>query len=208
MHILNRLELDLPSQQTDHANPGIASIWKDEQVRRNRQSNREFPTLEKPPPEERPLTRPTESDTFFREALLAKLNQTRESQSVDDASASTFDQTLLSRSLNQTHNKFNLKQFLLNSVYPSECSQQSSGSILNASLIINHQTGKVSDTYRKKRVSPENTNTTLVDEDIVNSLSQKHSQGRGESSWANVSRKLNIIVVQSLYKIWFIPFHS
>lgn len=191
-YILNRLEIDLPSTQTDHANPGIASIWKDEQVRRSRQPNAKFPKLEVPPPEERPLTRPTESDCFFREALFTKLRQINESQLADQSAS--LDQTLLSRSVfNETKNKFNLKQLLSNSVYPSECSQLSSGNILDASLIINHQSGRLINS-RKKQSSSQNVgsfcfNQSLVDEDIVNSLSQKQSQRRENDSWADVSRK-------------------
>lgn len=192
-HILNRLEIDLPSNQTDHANPGIASIWKDEKVRRSQQSREKFPTLEIPPPEDRPLARPTESDTFFREALLTKLNQINESQLAN--TSLSLDQTILSRTaLHETKNKFNLKQLLVNSVYPAECSQLSgSGHMLDASLIINHQTGRVVGVSQKQNCSPiggsQFLNNTLVDEDIVNSLSQKQSRGREDVTWADVSRK-------------------
>lgn len=187
--ILNRLEVNMPTNQTDHANPGIASIWKDEQVRRSRQPKDSFPRLEIPLPEERLFIRPTESETFFRDVLVSKLNQINDSQMMD--LSSTLDQTLLGRTVgNQTKDKFNLKQLLVNSVYPSECSQLSSGNILDASLILNHQSGRPS---KKREVSQTidsmHLNNTFVDEDIVNSLSQKQNRLRNDVSWADVSRK-------------------
>lgn len=199
-HILNRFEMDLPSKPTDHANPGIASIWKDEQVRRSRQPTANFPTLEIPPLEMRPLTKPTESDVFFRDALNTKLKQIDDSHAADEST--TLDQTCFTGSLlNETKNKFNLKHLLVNSVYPAECSQQSSGNILNASLIINHQSSRASGVSQPKEASQMfdsfRLDQTLVDEDIVHGLSQKQSQRHGTGSWADVSRKN---FVQSLMK--------
>lgn len=187
-HILNRLEINLVASQTDHVNPGIASIWKDEKVRRSRQPNANHPPLEIPQPEHRPMACATESDLFYREALITKLKESEDSQPGDEST--TQDLTLLNGSvLNETKNKFHLRQLLANSVYPAECSQQSSGSLLNASLVLNHRYDGIARQCHSRASNAFNSmclDYTLVDEEIVNSLSQKQSQ-RHSAAWADVS---------------------
>lgn len=189
-HILNRLEVDTRVASTAHANPGIASIWKDERIRRDRMPcTGDFaappPPLEIPPVEDRPLAQTSESNSFHLEALRTKLAHLRASASNGSCNESSL---MLDMTLNATaatgiaepnQSRFNLKRLLTNAVYPAECSQQQSGNILNASCVLDHHSfasnrSKVSGRRSQQQQQSDwsSTNDVTVDEDLVLSLSQ------------------------------------
>lgn len=183
-YILNRLEINADSSVKSaagrsHANPGIATIWTDERIRRQRltaaaNATDSLPALEVPLPEERPLARPTESNQFHLDALRSKLDHAGDDTNI---SSLLMDQTTLNGTLsNANQSKFNLRRLLANSVYPSECSQQT-GNLLNASCIVDHQPSAAR--QARSRRSQHNAeqqaswlNESMVDESLVLSLSQ------------------------------------
>lgn len=197
-YILNRLEINADTTARSasgqsHANPGIASIWTDERIRRHRlvtaNAANILPALEVPLPEERPLAKPTESNQYHMDALRSKLDHAS-----DDTNISTLlmDQSTLNGTLavNQTAGgKFNLRRLLTNSVYPAECSQQT-GNLLNASCIVDHQTNasRLTRPRRSKHSAALQAswmNDSIVDESLVLSLSQT------AAPVADVTRKSN-----------------
>lgn len=131
----------------------------------------------------------TESEAFHQEALDRKLDLIRLTPSND-----SFDP------LNQSNatapvapRKFNLNQFIHNAVYPveytAESEQSSNHSVLNASFLIDHMrsvrestqlrnsmlgTSRVDDSPRNR--SDALLDDTMVDEELVLSLTQKTSQ--------------------------------
>lgn len=141
---------------------------------------------------------PTESEIFHRTALDKKLEQIRlqkqqltNSNSSKDTQNNSLDQ---STDINiskcpDTHRKFNLKQFLQNSVYPAECgpqSQESHRNMLDASFLIDHVHMGTANNLRSNTNTTHNmindslnetqlfdSNDTVVDEELVLSLSQK-----------------------------------
>lgn len=173
--ILNRLEVNTVKSNTEHENPGIASIWRDEVARRSQMETSPSPPTV-PLPEDRPNAHSTESEQFYLEALITKIKQLRELN--ETGSNETISTSCINGSF--THNSgdtkktFNLKQFLSNSVYPAECSPNDD--VLNASHILNHTSLKFgsikpnnSTAWQMESVLDE----TIVDEDIILSLSQK-----------------------------------
>lgn len=164
-YILNRLEINASTNtKTEHENPGIASIWKDEICRRNEMHDI-LPPPEIPTQEDRPNAGPTESHIFYCEALKTKLNNANETTTDE----SQINATLSSTILPQPKKTFNLKQFLENSVYPAECSQYTKN-LLNASYIQNHTFSN--DAHLKKRIET-NLENSMIDENIIMSLTQK-----------------------------------
>lgn len=136
----------------------------------------------------------SESEAFHQTALDKKLDQIRLS-----GSQSTGDETFAavneSSAANATRRKFNLNQFLQNSVYPAECTpnseKHSNRSMLNASCLIDHMRSASQSSQLKNSLigdAPNDTSLnstqrlnmdaddTLVDEELVLSLSQKTSQ--------------------------------
>lgn len=179
--ILNRLEVNTVKSDTEHENPGIASIWRDEVARR-----RQMETTPSPPavplPEDRPDAHSTESENFYLEALITKTKQLRELNETDsnESIATSCLNGSVTHNSEATKKTFNLKQFLSNSVYPAECSPNDD--VLNASHILNHTSqtfGSLDSTFKpnsSKAWQMESVlNETIVDEDIILSLTQKPS---------------------------------
>lgn len=130
---------------------------------------------------------------MFHQAALNRRLEQFAAMSDDDTLTSSSDH---SRLLDQTivNRKFDLNQFLQNSVYPSECTQHedrqtSNQSILDASVLIDHtRTGRSSAVNSRfgSTDSPSvhsgggsqqfDPNETFVDEDLILSLTQRSSQ--------------------------------
>lgn len=100
----------------------------------------------------------------------------------------TLDQTLTEQTTNtnRTHKKFNLNQFLSNSVYPAECDvddldETSGHSMWNASHLIDHVgVTKLGSAFsrsisQRTNASAYDPNDTIVDEDLVLSLTKTRS---------------------------------
>lgn len=126
----------------------------------------------------------TASELFHQAALDRRLEQmpvdSPSTQSSD--SSRLLDQTILNRSHNATR-KFDLNQFLQNSIYPSEADVKtpSDQSILDASMVIDHFPGRTKSNERStdqtqssssQRFDP---NDTFVDEELIMNLTQRAS---------------------------------
>lgn len=107
--------------------------------------------MELPKTQDRPKAKVTESDTYFKSLLAAKL---------DSAQSSSIAKP--------QNGKFNLPGLLGNAVYPAECPDEDDDSILNASCLPN---------LIKSKINLSNDlsfmNDTIVDEDAIQSLSQR-----------------------------------
>lgn len=133
---------------------------------------------------------PTDSENFHQAALNRRLEQLA-ALAADDSTTQSSDH---SRMLDQTivNRKFDLNQFLQNSVYPIECTQtddrsshqSNSQSILDASFIIDHthngRTSAMSSRLGSTDSPSVNSgsqqfdpNETFVDEDLILSLTQR-----------------------------------
>uniref|UniRef100_A0A1I8QAE6 DNA polymerase zeta catalytic subunit n=1 Tax=Stomoxys calcitrans TaxID=35570 RepID=A0A1I8QAE6_STOCA len=158
--ILNRFQLVSKSTNTAHSNPGIESIWNDEKLRRQKMAQtlgddeeklKAIPALEVPATQDRPNIYPTESETFYRTALLSKLlaletSALENTQLTDQTinctlqsnatNASNINLNLSLATAKQQKRTFNLTKMLQNSVYPEECSQKDN--LINASFVANH----------------------------------------------------------------------
>lgn len=130
---------------------------------------------------------PVESEVFHQTALNRRLERIRaESPSAQSSdSFQILDQTM---SQSNTHRKFNLNQFLHNSVYPVEWTPDdeksiSERSILNASVLIDHlRISKPTNSNNASIIQSEyadnvqfDPNDTCVDEELILSLTQKLS---------------------------------
>lgn len=138
---------------------------------------------------------PADSEMFHRTALNKRLEQLRtsspSSQLSDSVQPSALDQTLTEQPLpSRTNRKFNLNQFLSNSVYPAECDaddldETSGRSIWNASYLIDHlgvtRSGNsfmANDTEmssQRMNATQFDLDDTIVDEDLVLSLTKTRS---------------------------------
>lgn len=158
-----------------------------------------IPPLEIPATQERPDALPTESETFYRTALLSKLlametspldstQNTIQTLNCTDISsiALNTNTTTLSKQQKRT---FNLSKILQNSVYPEECTQNDN--LINASVIQNHLSGNSSleqtmlmfsneaqsgDKVVESKINDEEDvflDDTIVDEELILSLTQK-----------------------------------
>lgn len=137
----------------------------------------------------------SESEAFHQTALDRKLDQIRlsVSQNTGDESFDTLNQS--SEAAQAARRKFNLNQFLQNSVYPAECTphtvKHSNRSIMNASCLIDHMRSASQASQLRNSLLGTTTNDvnlssaqrssldldeTMVDEELVLSLSQKPSQ--------------------------------
>lgn len=132
----------------------------------------------------------SESEAFHQTALDKKLDQIRlsVSQSTGDETIDTFNQNAPA-----ARRKFNLNQFLHNSVYPAECtphSVHSNQSILNASCLIDHMRSASESSHLRNSLLATTTHDvslnstqrssmdldeTIVDEELILSLTQKTS---------------------------------
>lgn len=142
------------------------------------------------PTQDRGIMIPTDSEIFHQAALNRRLEQIR-SESPQTQSSDSFQQ--LDQTLNRTtaNRKFNLNQFLQNSIYPAEWmpSQSSNSnelSIFDASLLIDHLSSTKSMANRSSSELSfdrsqrwENVqfdpNETFVDEELILNLTQKAS---------------------------------
>lgn len=151
-----------------------------------------FEFILQPPPlivtqetQDRGLVPPTESEIFHLAALNRRLEQIAiDSPSTQSSGGSRiFDQTINQSNANR---KFNLNQFLQNSIYPMELTQRemnavSDQSILDASCLIDHLRPLKAPSHRSSNDSPStqsqsfNPNETFVDEELVLNLTQKLS---------------------------------
>lgn len=129
----------------------------------------------------------TESELFHAAALNRRMEQTRSESPSTQSSDSLLDQTLNRSTANR---RFNLNQFLENSVYPAEWAESSQSndkfSIFNASYLIDHLGNSKSLSHRTSNDTSSmpsqrydsvefDPNETFVDEDLVLSLTQKAS---------------------------------
>ncbi|XP_073844954.1 DNA polymerase zeta catalytic subunit [Musca autumnalis] len=207
--ILNRFQLVTKSKNSTHSNPGIESIWNDEKLRREKLSEslkddeeklKGIPALEVPPTQERPIAYPTESEVFYRTALVSKLialensimetTQSLSDQTINCTQQSNMSNITLNTSLNVTRQQkrtFNLTKMLQNAVYPEECSQESEN-LINASFVENHLSSNnvfqqslsnkelldLTKADGEKLSEDESVflEDTIVDEDLVLSLTQ------------------------------------
>lgn len=133
------------------------------------------------------------SELFHQAALNRRLEQFRSESPSTQSSDSILDQTINRSNANR---KFDLNQFIQNSVYPAELTsndeiQLNDKHILNASFLIDHlkamkttpaqSTGTQSSVSTTKTHSQEwdsvqfDPNETFVDEELVLSLTQKLS---------------------------------
>ncbi|XP_023293724.2 DNA polymerase zeta catalytic subunit isoform X1 [Lucilia cuprina] len=206
--ILNRFQL-ITKTNTTHTNPGIESIWNDERLRRQKLAKsveddeeklNAIPRLEIPATQERPDIQPTESEIFYRTALLSKLlametsilettqisNQTLNSSLVSNVTLNPSNTSLNSKQQKRT---FNLTKILQNSVYPEECTQNDN--LINASVIPNHLNNtsifeqslmaKSNETKEQEIIKTAEDESvfledTIVDEELVLSLTQQQNR--------------------------------
>lgn len=113
---------------------------------------------------------PTESETFYRQALIKKLEEPNDSIINEQNS----ERTLLLP--DRMMKKFNLSAYLSQLVYPAECTNENAETMLNASIIADHLSsavnGKRTDHNRSSNHFP---NDSVIDEELVLSLSQRCS---------------------------------
>ncbi|XP_017108394.2 DNA polymerase zeta catalytic subunit [Drosophila bipectinata] len=191
--ILNRFQL-VSKAKGNHSNPGIEAIWNDEKIRRQKLVEKHtaagdedkvlaVPILQLPPTQERTEVEIAESDVFYRTALESKL-LTMDQSTMSDQTLS--DQTHIGNVTAQTtlpttkeHRRtFNLQKLLANAVYPEECSQDQQQQLINASFIQNHvacsnnSNISILTTPDPELDESENMDETLVDEELILSLTQ------------------------------------
>lgn len=159
----------------------------------------QIPALEVPPTQERPIAYPTESEVFYRTALVSKLialeNSILETTQLTDQTINCTQQSNVSNmtmntSLNLTRQQkrtFNLTKMMENAVYPEECSDGSEN-LINASFVENHLSNnnvfqqsisnkELLDLTRadSEKLSEDESifmDETIVDEELVLSLTQ------------------------------------
>uniref|UniRef100_A0A4Y0BKG0 DNA polymerase zeta catalytic subunit n=1 Tax=Anopheles funestus TaxID=62324 RepID=A0A4Y0BKG0_ANOFN len=157
--ILNREPEE--SDTGEFANPGIASIWKDEQTRRQ--------LLNFEQPERMNLSQDsgsareiiTESDRFYRARLLSKLSK-------EFASSSSADE----------------KRTAPRSAYPSEANEGEA--LLDASCIVNHARpsgGHSNESLYDSQISYHFDASSVVDEEKIMSMSQNPDMTLGEEDY-------------------------
>lgn len=86
VHILNRILL-AQQAKTGYGNPGIASIWEDEQIRRGVETITE---LQPPLSQVRGYNKITDSDQFYRDILRHRMLQMSENDLLGNESESTI----------------------------------------------------------------------------------------------------------------------
>ncbi|KAG5682944.1 hypothetical protein PVAND_012261 [Polypedilum vanderplanki] len=130
-HIINRIAL-YESEETDKAaNIGIQFLWEDEKRRRELEFNsQDMPELKPAESELRPFYQIASSETFYKNALLNKINSLfAKTENSDEAETSSTSATKIKK-------KFNLQQFLECSTYGVDFSQSFSED-LNSSIVSN-----------------------------------------------------------------------
>lgn len=112
---------------------------------------------------------PTESETFYLQALIKKLEEPNDSV-LDEQNS---DRTLLPE---RGMKKFNLSAYLSQLVYPAECTNEIAESMLNASIVVDHLSSAVNGKRNiQKRSSNHFADNSIIDEELVLSLSQRCS---------------------------------
>lgn len=172
--ILNRFGYE-NRKNSEHINPGIASIWNDERIRREKINK----PIEMPASQERLNIPITESDFMYRQIILQKL---KDLQSSDDTIMNSSSFMNSTNTENPSKRKFNLQSILNNAVYPAECSQDV-GNLLDASIIQNHIVSSNRSLFSQNLMSSNegetdvnfNLDESIVDETIALSLSQRPS---------------------------------
>ncbi|XP_055316014.1 DNA polymerase zeta catalytic subunit isoform X2 [Sitodiplosis mosellana] len=183
--ILNRFQISMSEEENEHANPGIAFLWSDERGRRSKMDGTPPPLITtQEASQDRDLLTPLDSELFHLAALNRRLEQLRaDSPSTQSSDSILFDQTLNRSNVNR---KFNLNQFLQNSVYPAECENVSQSGLVDASFMIDHlRTMKPSENRSSSEMSTVysqqwdnvqfDPNETFVDEELILNLTQKTS---------------------------------
>lgn len=130
---------------------------------------------------------PTESEIFHQTALNRRLQQIHSDSSLTQSSHSSH---MLDQTINQSNasRKFNLDQFLQNSVYPAEWTPNKQNTmnernILDASILIDHlqasktMSSKDFDNIQSQQLGNVqfDLNDTFVDEEMILNLTQKAS---------------------------------
>lgn len=139
---------------------------------------------------------PSDSEIFHRAALNKRLEQLRtsspSSQLSESVQQSALDQTITEQTLgaNRTNRKFNLNQFLSNSVYPAECDadgldETSGRSMWNASYLVDHlgatkscglfMRNESEILSQRTNITQFDPDDTIVDENLVLSLTKTRS---------------------------------
>ncbi|XP_053670865.1 DNA polymerase zeta catalytic subunit [Anopheles nili] len=155
--ILNR-EPKERHKSVEFANPGIASIWKDEQTRRHLlglEQPAQMNLSQSTGPVKEVIT---ESDRFYRALLLSKLSKKQKSD------ASTEDQSAS-----------------LPSAYPSEAA--AGEKLIDASYIANHRQGSSNDSLYDSQISYYFDSSTVVDEHKIATMSQNPNATMGEEDY-------------------------
>jgi DNA polymerase zeta len=144
MDIMNRTLME-EEKRSEYANPGIASIWNDERVRRKLLDIEFLESLTQTSQDKRPENI-TDSDRFYRELLMTKLSEpivnSGEAAKVYPAECTPYD-TICEASFVQDHQK----------------ASQSLNTTMNLSF--------------NPADSMYNCDETIIDEDKIVSLSQK-----------------------------------
>ncbi len=114
---------------------------------------------------------PTESEVFYREALIRKLDEP------NDDSMSITEEQYSERTLllpDRAKRKFNLNAYLSQLVYPAECTNENAETMLNASIIIDHLSSAINGKRNiQKQSSNHQADNSIIDEELVMSLSQR-----------------------------------
>lgn len=118
------------------------------------------------------ICQPTDSEIFYKEALIKKLEQPDDSVSIIDEQNNDGTLPLPDRSTK----KFNLSTYLSQLVYPAECTNECSESILNASIVVDHVSSAENAEANVSQCSQNHVlDNSMIDEELVMSLSQKYS---------------------------------
>ena len=121
--------------------------------------------MEIPPNEERPEAKATESDIFYKKGLHKKLSEPNPSLSLSQSMNTTIDTTTAHINVSLKKSKFNLSKFLINSVYPEECSQNEM--LVNASLIHDHISSNDSANPERKLNEIQELEENVLDESMI-----------------------------------------
>lgn len=112
---------------------------------------------------------PTESELFYRQALIKKLDEPNDS-SIDDQNS---ERTLLLP--DRVMKKFNLSAYLSQLVYPAECTNENAETMLDASIIVDHLSSAINGKKNDHQRSNHLANDSVIDEELVLTLSQRCS---------------------------------
>lgn len=138
----------------------------------------------------------TESELLYRAALMKRLESTRVNSTRTSNSTIQDSENIMSHEATNRIRKFDLKQFLQNSVYPAEHiynETDSDTSILNASHLVDHLHSSKQIHFPEPIESPKldehyseqvQSNETIIDEELILNLTQKRTR---DSSLLNMT---------------------